>query len=358
MANLILENRQGSRFWREVGAAAVSPPTGLNRWAYGDDREPVFSSHDAEYYSRAQIGVSHAVTERDAGNGNAVRANEALAEFAIDYGLPGKTGYDYTRPFDHFAFQATTSTSSSVENIITRGSLLVRPYELGPRYRGIVGLYGGYDYLAPPTFRLSSTSLSLGSTGQWNASDALTMQGSALVGVGYAAVGSVNTSNDRDYQYGVTPQTVLSARAIVDNLWSFDVAAREYFVSHVGSNTGRPGTRQRGAAGGIADLPRVRAARRHGEIPRQLSGHDVRQRAVAAPDALDGRALLHVPRARPLRRRRVLIARGLSPRRGRPGPVRRRAAPRAPCSRSPAIRTRAPNRRRCRRPPARTACRS
>jgi hypothetical protein len=241
MASLVLENKQGPRLWRELGATAISPPTGFNRLTYGDDREPVFSSHNAEYYSRAQVGVARAVGGDDAGNGTSVRRNEATADFAIDYGLPGKAGYDYQRPFDYFAFQAATSTTSSVENVITRGSLFVRPYEVGPRFRGIVGVYGGYDYLAPPTFHLSSTSLSLGTTGQWNASAAVTMQGTASFGAGYAAVGSVNTTNDRDYQYGVTPQVLLAWRAIVGNLVSFDLAAREYFVSHVGSNAGREG---------------------------------------------------------------------------------------------------------------------
>jgi hypothetical protein len=241
MASLLLENREGPRFWREIGATAISPPTGFNHWIYGDDHNPVFSSHNAEYYSRAQIGLSRSFGENDAGNGTSVKRNEAVAEFAMDYGLPGKAGYEYERPFDYFAFQATTSTASAAENVTTRGSLLVRPYELGPRFRGIVGLYGGYDYLAPPTFRLSSTSLAFGTTGQWNASNAVTMQGSALFGVGYTAVGSIDTSNDRDYQYGVTPEFTLAWRTIVGNLVSFDVGAHEYFVTHVGSNGGREG---------------------------------------------------------------------------------------------------------------------
>ncbi len=241
MANLVLENGDGPRFWREVGAAAISPANGFNRLAFGSDREPVFPSNHAEYYSRAQLGVSHQIDEHDGGNGGSVRTNEALAEFAIDYGLPGKAGYEYRRPFDYFAFQATTSTASSVENVITRGSLFVRPYALGATFKGIVGVYGGYDYLAPPTFRVSSTSLSLGTTGQWNASDAITMQGTALLGLGYAAIGSINTNDDRNYQYGVTPQTTLAWRTIFANALSLDVSARGYFVSHVGSNSGAEG---------------------------------------------------------------------------------------------------------------------
>lgn len=241
MANLVLERGGGPRLWRELRAAAISPPTGFNRLAYGDDREPIFGSGGADVYSRVQLGATRAVVDHDAGNGAPVRRNDAVAEFAIDYGLPGQPGYDYRAPFDYFAFRAATSTSASVESVVTRGSLFVRSLPDGERLRGIVGLYGGYDFLAPPTFRVSSTSLSFGTTFQWNATGDLTLQGTALGGVGYAAVGSVHTTNDRDYQYGVTPQTTIAWRAIVGNLWSLDVEAHDWFVSHVGSDAGGVG---------------------------------------------------------------------------------------------------------------------
>ena len=233
MANLVLENGRGPRILREAGAALISPSTGFNRLAFGYDREPVFSSHNADYYSRLQFGVSRS-SEDDAGlAARPAKRNEAIAEFAIDYGLPGKPGYEYSRPFDYFAFQASTSSANGFENVMTRGSLFVRPYELGPRYRGIVGLYGSYDYIAPQTFRVSSTALTVGTTGQWNASDRVTLQGSAQLGAGYAAVGTVRSTDERDYQYGLAPQGLVGLRVIYANQLSLDVTGREYFVSRV-----------------------------------------------------------------------------------------------------------------------------
>jgi len=41
--------------------------------------------------------------------------------------------------------------------------LLGRTYEIGADYRGVWGLYGSYDYIAPQSFRVSTTALSLGS---------------------------------------------------------------------------------------------------------------------------------------------------------------------------------------------------
>jgi hypothetical protein len=157
----------------------------------------------------------------------------------MDYGLPGKPGYTYNRPFDYFAMQATASTANGFENILTRGLLYGKDYGLGPDYRGIWGVYGSYDYIAPQVFRVSSTALSLGTTGQWWATDTIALQGSGLLGFGYASVGTINGTEQTDYHYGVAPQALASLRFIFDGKASLDVVAREYFVSRVASaNTG------------------------------------------------------------------------------------------------------------------------
>ena len=233
MASLVLENKSTPSFWREVGAAAISPATGFNRLAFGQRDDTIFSSHGADYYSRLNLGYSRSA-ENDSGlSATAVKPNEAQAEFVIDYGLPGKPGYEYTRPFDHFSFQATATSANTFENVLTRGSLFARGYEIGRNYRGVLGLYGSYDYIAPQTFRVSTTALSLGTTGQYRASEAITLQGSALLGAGYAAVGTVRSTDELDYHYGVAPQGLLAFRMIYANKLSLDLTGREYFVSRV-----------------------------------------------------------------------------------------------------------------------------
>ena len=116
---------------------------------------------------------------------------------------------------------------------MTRGLLLGTSYDIGERYRGIWGLFGSYDYIAPQTFRVSSTALSLGTTGQLRLSEALALQGTLLGGVGYTAVGTVNGTNDQDYHYGVAPQALLGLRVIFGDRASLDVTGREFFVSGV-----------------------------------------------------------------------------------------------------------------------------
>jgi hypothetical protein len=153
----------------------------------------------------------------------------------MDYGLPGKPDYTYRRPFDYFSFQAIASSANVFESVMTRGLLFGKDYEVGNNYRGVWGLYGSYDYLAPQLFRVSSTALSVGTTAQWSLPKSFELQGTALLGVGYASVGSVNSPDVHDNHYGVAPQALLALRLIYSDKASLDMSAREYFVSSVGS---------------------------------------------------------------------------------------------------------------------------
>ena len=92
-----------------------------------------------------------------------------------------------------------------------------------------------YDYISPQTYRISSTALSLGTTAQWWLSQNIALQGTALVGAGYAAVGTLHGASAGDYHYGVAPQALLALRLIFGDRAALDVTAREYFVSDVGS---------------------------------------------------------------------------------------------------------------------------
>jgi hypothetical protein len=233
LSNLVLEHDNIPPLWRELGAALVSPATGLNRIAFGDRFKLVFPSHDPVYYSRLQIGFSGSAQNETGTSTTKLKRNEGLVDYSIDYGLPGKPGYTYTRPFDYFSFQATASSANGAENLMTRGLLIGREYESGTNYRGVWGLYGSYDYIAPQTYRVSSTALSLGTTGQVWLSDSIAVQGTAVTGVGYAAVGTTRSTADNDYHYGLAPQALVALRFIFGERASIDLTGREYFVSRV-----------------------------------------------------------------------------------------------------------------------------
>ena len=232
MANLILEKGESRSLWREVSAAAVSPSTGFNRNAFGERFSAIFNSRNPAYYSRVQVGASGTLFRRE-GETSDIDSNEILADYLMDYGLPGKPGYHYDRPWDYFSFQLTASSANGIQTLATHGNLFAKEYEAGERYRGIWGLFGSYDYFAPQIFRVSSTALSLGTVGEARFGDVLALQGTALAGVGYGGASNPHGGTDTDYHYGTIPQGLLSVRAIFGDAASLDLTAREYFVSRV-----------------------------------------------------------------------------------------------------------------------------
>ena len=279
MANLVLEHDGLSPGWRELAAAAVSPPVGFNRLMFGERFRRVFPSRDPAYFTRLQLGFSGSASNSTGTSTTKFDRNEALADFFMDYGLPGKDGYAYTRPFDYFSFQATLSSANGFENVMTRGLLKGREYSAGNNYRGVWGLYGSYDYIEPQTYRVASTALSLGTTGQWWASRNLAVIGTALLGVGYTAAGTVRSSAENDFNYGLAPQALVAARLIYGDRAAIDITAREYFVTRVGAA-------ERGGRENIVRLDAAftwRVHKRHGVTIKYLGN----RRDIRYPDLGD-----------------------------------------------------------------------
>ena len=240
MASLTLERGNGPPgFWRGVGATLISPATGFNRFAFGDRFDPIFPSHKPAFFTQWNFGATIA-ERRVEGTSTRSRRHEGVADFSMSYGLPGEPYYAYRRPFDYFNFEFTASSSNVFENFMTRGLLAGSEYSGGNTYHGVWGLYGTYDYMAPQVFRVSSTGLSLGTTGQWGFRGPLILQGSALGGVGYGAAGTVEgVTGDRDYHYGVTPQGLLTVRLMFGKVASLDLSGRGYQITHAGAVNNR-----------------------------------------------------------------------------------------------------------------------
>jgi len=223
MAGLVLQdNGDGDKpgFRRELGAALLSPPTGFNRLAFGDRFKAVFPSHNPATFWRLRLGVSLSSHLNNQGRSSTKEKIEPTIDFSMAYGLPGKPGYTYKRPFDyfHFEFISLGNARNPFDDVMIRGLLLGKAYEAGNSYRGIWGLYGGYDYISPNIFRVSSTSFSLGTTFQYWLSQTVALQGSVLGGVGYAAAGNVTQVGERDYHYGIAPQGLKAAVLTAENM--------------------------------------------------------------------------------------------------------------------------------------------
>ena len=244
MASLLLEGGgETPGFWREVGAAVISPSTGFNRLLFGERFRPVFPSRDPAVYLRLRIGATVTTNVTNEAPSLSAKRQEGSADFYMTYGLPGKPGYRYTRPFDFFLFELTavpnaTSAANAIENVTIRGLLLGRDYDVGDDYRGVWGLFGGYEYLSPQVFRVASTNLALGTVAQWWLTRTLALQGMAFAGVGFGAAGTVGDKEERDYRYGVIPEALLSVRLIAGELAMLDASGRQYHVIGTGSKGG------------------------------------------------------------------------------------------------------------------------
>lgn len=250
MASWLLENGNGNPgFWRELEAAAISPTTGFNRLAYGDRFRGIFPSYDPWYYTSLRVGAN--VNSRFNSNvdvnpdvlgtpiGQSFTKADYIADFHMAYGVPGKPGYTYDRPFDYFDFEFQATTANIFESINSRGLLYGSAYQGGNSYRGVAGFYGSYDYIAPQIFRVSSTAASYGTTVVWWMPRNMALEGTMLGGVGYGAAGVIHGSGQRDYHYGLTPQSLIALRYIVGDRAALEVNAREYFVSGFASTEKR-----------------------------------------------------------------------------------------------------------------------
>ncbi len=230
MASLLLETDEGRPgFWRELGAAVLSPPMGFNRLMFGDRFDTIFPSRQPATFLRLRLGGIVSTSSHNVPSG--VREHGAIADVTFTYGLPGKPGYRYARPFDYFDFHVTAVTTNTLESINTRGLLIGTTYALGEPTRGAWGLFGSYDYISPQVFRISSVALSLGTIWQSWLSRSIALQGVALAGPGYGAAGSIQRTEERDYHYGTTGQGLLALRLIFGDRAMLDFTGREYYVS-------------------------------------------------------------------------------------------------------------------------------
>lgn len=256
IASLLLERGSGNpHWWRELVAGIVSPPTAFNSLAFGDRLGPIFSSNDPALFTRFDVSVNaytnYTSNVKASADPSAPPAGQTLqrawayANFTMAYGLPGKPDYSYNRPFDYFNLDLGSDTATGVETVFSRGLLYGRAYASGDQYRGIWGLYGLYDYVAPNIFRVSSTAGALGTTGQWWLSQNVALQETGLLGVGYAAGGvihgagiarpSANGEGMRNYHYGVTPESVIALRLIFPDRAALEASARGYYISRLGA---------------------------------------------------------------------------------------------------------------------------
>jgi hypothetical protein len=227
---ILVKGGEQPGFLRALAATAVSPPTGVNRALFGDRFNPGVPGEMPLADLRFEIGMT--ASHPRPRSLSALQFTSPFIGFSIDYGLSPSGSDQRLRAFDYFRLEGIAS-SGGFQTLGARGLLAGGDFGAGERGRGIWGVYGGYDYFAPDIFRVSSTNASFGTTVQSHLSG-VTLQGTALLGIGYTAAQSIEDVDGRDYHYGLAPQAAIALRVISGRRASVDVGAREYFISDLG----------------------------------------------------------------------------------------------------------------------------
>lgn len=252
MTDLIVRDSgdTGMNFLHELGVALVTPSSSLNRHILGNKfRAHLPDSLPAIFWQLKFGATIDALTKDISSPTTLVTQPNATLDFHLAYGLPGRVGYTYTRPFDYFDFEGSvlpSSFSNFIEDIMVRGLLAGQRTADTDNQRGIWGLYGSYDYISPRLFRVSSTAISLGTTREYKMGGNVALQGTFLGGAGFGAAGTTTVIPStptaaaiRDYHFGLTPQGLLALRLIIGESAMLDMTSRYYYVSGAGSDDSR-----------------------------------------------------------------------------------------------------------------------
>src|SRR5471030_2606950 len=106
IADLVLKDGgDKSPWWHEYLATMTSPPTGLNRRALGRQFRSALPDSAPATSWQLRVGATSDALERDLSAHVTLLRYDATAELSVSYGLPGRPGYDYTRPLDYFDLQ-------------------------------------------------------------------------------------------------------------------------------------------------------------------------------------------------------------------------------------------------------------
>jgi hypothetical protein len=215
--------------WRLFAAGLVSPTVGITRGLTGNRyrfrlQEPIPAAGEL------RIGGSFSGSAYSAGV-RSVTGGLVQGSVQVTHGLP-VGDWRLRNPFDHFDFTASLVARDDDPYVVlmVRGLLKARDFG-GGTSRGFWGLWGLYDMTTIQPFRVSTSGLGFGTTGQWAASNGLALQGTAILGTGFGAAGAREASVlTPDYHYGLGSVAILEARIIAADRGAVRVAARQYYV--------------------------------------------------------------------------------------------------------------------------------
>jgi hypothetical protein len=215
-------------FLRALGAGILAPVSPFNRAVLGDWTEK--PTNPAEL--QARVGALGLSEHRGAA---ASWSSGVVPDFGIRliYGPAGDPDTRLEKPFDHFDLDASYgATGDAIASIVARGVLWGRQYE-GAGERGLWGIYLGYDFFTPGTFRVSTTYLGVGASTRFFLSPSVVLDLDAVgagIPVGAAGRSYVPPGSKRDYHFGAGVQGDVEGRLRLGDRAEIGVGARYYLL--------------------------------------------------------------------------------------------------------------------------------
>ena len=220
-----------------LAAAAVDPVGGAVRLAAGER----FRARDVQpipAHLELSAGVSFA-GRAEVGERNVRTAGLGYLQARVTHGLP-VPGWSLRRPFDHFDLSLVLVLAATPWFQLTlRGLLVGGSFESGLS-RGMYGLFGVFEALAPPVFRTATSALAFGVTHQWAHPTGLALAVTGLGGLGFGAGGpDRRTEAERDNHFGLDAVLLAEARVFAADRGTLSVAFRQHFIGGAVSEDAR-----------------------------------------------------------------------------------------------------------------------
>ena len=235
MAWLVRDPRQTgrSRLWREIGATAIDPVGGLNRFGW---REALHPADKPSTYSpsralaEVQVGVSWPAGDLRA---DGSPARNMFGSFALDYGAleRGPTA----APFDAFTMAIRVGGGATVSAASIRGRLSSRPVGALDRAAHQLVLAQEYGYRQAPGFLFGEQSVVAGLADRIRLSPGVSLSTTAFGGA--VLLGTIDSlsepPSDRAFDYGPGVSASGSAELAVRGLPVLGVQAAAWWLHSV-----------------------------------------------------------------------------------------------------------------------------
>lgn len=231
--------QDGSDPWRDAGAAILSPMSAVNRGLVGDR----FEELDEPLSWRLSAGPVLARIPWDPGAPAPGWERSPTVAYRVDHGLAWHPALRLERPLDHFQLEAGYGGRvNPAARLLVRGLLAGTTYGGPGGWRGLFGLYGGFDLDTPGVFRVSTSSLGVGTSGGAPLGRRLGVEATAVLsGVLLGGAGQIGRGPDgkgRDYVMGPGAQAALEAQLSAVERATLRLGLREYLVLGVGDIAG------------------------------------------------------------------------------------------------------------------------